>query len=104
MCACMHAGSSLKPQRSGLLAATKLLLRTTASEVATMAQHPVRTGRSVLFGEPPGSEEPDVEPPSPRTVKRGIRTTLSRPLQVSFRFLVEVLLETSEPGMSTCSA
>ncbi|KAK9804158.1 hypothetical protein WJX73_006372 [Symbiochloris irregularis] len=73
--------SSLNPQRSGLLAATTLLLRTTASEVATMAQHPVRTGRSVLFGEPPEGEEPDVEPPSPRTVKRGIRTTLSRPLQ-----------------------
>ena len=79
-----HAEDAKGGGAGGLLAATKLLLQTTASEVANLAQQPVRAGKAVLWGGGDSGDEPEPEPPSPRTVSRGVRTNLARPLQVRF--------------------
>lgn len=73
-------GRPLKRQRS-LLNITKGLLRTTASEIASIASAPVRAGSSTLFGSRANNDSAVPEAPSPRTISFGVRNNLSRPLE-----------------------
>ena len=96
----LATGPLMEQQRS-LLHATRGLLRTTASEVAHIAIAPVRAGQSALFGSSAHDPGPGSEPPSPRAVSRGVRTTLARPLEVQARFPVGIVLPVG-PGDPPC--
>lgn len=87
-----YAGRPLKRQRS-LLNITKGLLRTTASEIASIASAPVRAGSSTLFGSRANNDSAVPEAPSPRTISFGVRNNLSRPLEVGHTRLSSRLLD-----------